>query len=310
MSENEFNTNVITENMKKRSSFQSFLDYLRGAQGEIVSGSGETQFQKRLSVHLRPVAVTVMNQKGGCGKTTTVVNLSAAMALQGYRILVVDMDPQAHASLGFGVSVNHLRRSVYDMLLNDKIAFEDIVTPSGIDGLDLLPSTIRLSAAQLELANISRGEMVLKRCLKRVDKNYDFVFIDCPPTLNLLTLNALCYASKVIIPIQTHYYALDGMKELFRTINAVRSQFNPQLDVLGILATLFDKRIQIAVDMLEALRDYFKTQMFETVIHHNVKLIEAPMVQKPVVSYAPGSAAADDFQRLAQEVVALVTKEN
>ena len=308
MNENEINTDVITENMKRRSSFQSFMDHLRGR--DPVSESGQGQSFKRLPYDLRPIAVTVMNQKGGCGKTTTVVNLSAALAFQGHRVLVVDMDPQAHASLGFGVSVNQLKRSIYDLLLNEKYAFEDIVVSSGIDGLDILPSTVRLSAAQLELAQVSRGEMVLKHCMKKAEKNYDFIFIDCPPTLNLLTLNALCYSTRVLIPVQTHYYALDGMKELFRTISAVRSQFNPNLEVLGILATLFDKRIQIAVDMLEALRDYFKNQMLQTVVHHNVKLIEAPMVQKPVVSYAPTSSASDDFQRLAQEIIQLVTKEN
>jgi chromosome partitioning protein len=193
-------------------------------------------------------------------------------------------------------------------LLNDQISFDHVVCSTDVDRLDVLPSSIRLSTAQLELAHISRGELMLKRVLKDVDGNYDFIMIDCPPTLNLLTLNALCYSTKVIIPVQTHYYALDGMKELLRTVNAVRSQFNPQLNVLGILATLFDKRIRIAIEMLDALRDYFKEEMFQAVINYNVKLIEAPMIQKPVVSYAPNSSAASDFQRLAQEIIHLVTK--
>jgi len=309
MSENGFNAQVATETetVKRRSAFQNFLDRLRGIQTETAA-SGESEELKRLPIALRPRTITVMNQKGGCGKTTTVVNLSAALAISGYHVLVVDMDPQAHASLGFGISTQNIKRSIYDVLLNDQISFEHVVCSTGVDHLDLLPSSIRLSTAQLELAHISRGEMVLKRALKELDKSYDFVLIDCPPTLNLLTLNALCYSTQVIIPVQTHYYALEGMKELFKTVNAIRGQFNPDLEILGILATLFDKRIRIAVDMLEALRDYFKDEMFQTVIHHNVKLIEAPMVQKPVVSYAPNSSAALDFQHLAQEVVRLVTK--
>ncbi|OGX03213.1 MAG: hypothetical protein A3G87_02775 [Omnitrophica bacterium RIFCSPLOWO2_12_FULL_50_11] len=249
-----------------------------------------------------------MNQKGGCGKTTTVVNLSAALAKGGYRVLVVDMDPQAHASLGLGVRLEAFRRSIYEFLLDDDTTFGDVMRSTSIRGLDVLPSAMKLSEAQLELANIPRGESALKRALKAVEHDYDFIFVDCPPTLNLLTLNALVYAGKVLIPVQTHYYALEGMKELFRTIEAVRKRFNPNLEILGILATLFDQRVTIAVDMLGALRDHFKRQMFETVIHTNVKLIEAPMLREPVISYAPRSSAANDFYCLATEVLDAVTK--
>lgn len=277
-----------------------------------IGQNGHTADEKetRLPVYLRPVAVSIMNQKGGCGKTTTAVNLSAALAMKGYRVLVVDMDPQAHASLGFGITVEEFRRSVYDLLVDPEAKFGDVMRSTSIPGLDVLPSSIRLSSAQLELANVPRGETALKRSLKQVEKEYDFILIDCPPTLNLLTLNTLAYASKILVPIQTHYYAMEGMKELFRTIEAVRNRFNPKLEVLGILATLYDRRVGVAAEMLEALRGYFQSRMFETVINSSAKLIEAPMVHEPVISYAPRSGAAEDFNRLATEVVNLVTKEN
>ncbi|OGW79433.1 MAG: hypothetical protein A3G33_03560 [Omnitrophica bacterium RIFCSPLOWO2_12_FULL_44_17] len=251
-----------------------------------------------------------MNQKGGCGKTTTVVNLSAALAIKGGKVLVVDLDPQAHATLGLGVSVDKLQRSVYDLLVNPNVVFGDVMRPCQIPGLHILPSASRLASAQLELADIQAGEQALRSKLQNVQQHYDFILLDCPPTLNLLTLNALCYASKVLIPVQTHYYALEGMKELFRTIESVKQQFNPGLETLGILATLYDKRIKIAEEVLHALRDYFGSQMFKTVIHNNVKLIESPMVQQSVITYAPTSLGAIEYQQLAEEVLALVTKSN
>lgn len=275
-----------------------------------VGGEEDGKVKFRLPPELRPVTVTVINQKGGCGKTTTVVNLSAALSFYGYRVLVVDLDPQAHASLGFGISVEEPHRSVYDWLTDGNVQFPDVVRFSNVPGLDVAPASIRLAAAQLELANQSRGEMALRRCLHPVEKTYDFIFIDCPPTLNLLTLNALTYAQRVLIPVQTHYYALEGMKELFRTIEAVQSRFNSKLEVLGIVATLFDKRMIIAAEMLQSLRSHFGPLMMESVIHSNVKLIEAPMFKKPISLYAPRSQAAEDFRHLAQEVVSLVTKEN
>ncbi|MBI4372121.1 MAG: ParA family protein [Candidatus Omnitrophica bacterium] len=295
----------------KKKSWLGLRGIFSGIPGLSQNGHSDLESkQERLPVHLRPVAISVMNQKGGCGKTTTAVNLSAALAMKGFRVLVVDMDPQAHASLGFGITVEEFRRSVYDLLVDPDAKFGDVMRSTNISGLEVLPSSIRLSSAQLDLANVTRGETALKRSLRHVDKEYDFIMIDCPPTLNLLTLNTLAYASKVLIPVQTHYYALEGMKELFKTIEAVRNRFNPNLEILGILATLYDRRIGVASEMLEALRDYFKSQMFQTVINSSAKLVETPMVHEPVISYAPKSGAAGDFNRLAAEVIHLVTKEN
>jgi len=289
----------------------NFKELFFGIQQENGNGNGAKEAERTaLPVYLRPVVVATMNQKGGCGKTTTVVNLSAALAKEGYRVLVADMDPQAHASLSLGVVLGEYHRSIYDLMLDENTKFGDIIHATSIRGLDVLPSSMKLSGAQMELANAPRGESALKRCLRDAEKHYDFVFIDCPPTLNMLTLNALVYAKKVLVPVQTHYYALEGMKELFRTIEAVRKRFNPSLEILGILATLFDKRVTIAVDMLGALNEHFKTQMFQTVINMNVKLIEAPMARESVITYAPKSAASRNYRALAGEVIGAVVRAN
>lgn len=297
---------IVMEEPKK-SFFNLKTVWLRFT-GNAESNGVSQQETLPIPSHLKPVTVCTLNQKGGCGKTTTVVNLSAALAAKGYRILVIDMDPQAHASLGLGVTLEPYQRSVYDLMVDPQISYGDVVRKSCIPGLDVLPSNGSLASAQIELANMSRGESILKLRMKEEQQNYDFVFIDCPPTLNLLTLNALTYAKRVLIPVQTHYYALEGMKELFKTIEAIQARFNPELEILGILATLFDKRMRIAGEMLEALRSHFQDKILQTVIHNNVKLIEAPMLQQPVLTYAPKSVAATEYQQLAMEIVRLVTE--
>lgn len=298
---------VETEEIKRSGfDFKNLFSWIGGNGNVGVSDHQERN--ARVPAEKRPISITTMNQKGGCGKTTTVVNLSASLAIKGARVLVIDMDPQAHATLGLGVVLEDFQRSVYDLMVQPNVIFGDVMRSTKISGLDLLPSTSKLSSAQLELANMPRGEMVLKMKLQEVEKNYDYIFVDCPPTLNLLTLNALSYTKKVLIPVQTHYYALEGMKELFKTIEAVQARFNPDLQIIGILATLFDKRVRIASEMLDALREHFKEQLFTTVIHNNVKLIEAPMVQETVITYAPRSQASIDYQQLADEVIDLVAK--
>jgi chromosome partitioning protein len=266
---------------------------------DIISGPKDNFLPKNLTI-------AICNQKGGCAKTTTAINLSSCLAQKGYKVLLVDLDPQSHASLGLGTDVENLEKSIYDVLINNS-SLESIIQRATVDNLDIAAANSILAGAQLELADILGRETVLKIALRklRLVKNYDFIFLDCSPSLNLITINALVAANSVLIPIQTHYYSLEGMKELFSTIDIVRERLNFELEVLGILATLFDTRIKVAHQMLEQIRDYFKDMVFKTIIHNNVKLCEAPIYKKPIHLYDPKSQGAQDYWALAEEVIVL-----
>ncbi len=247
--------------------------------------------------------IAVMNQKGGCGKTTTAVNLSACLAELGCRTLLIDMDPQAHATLGLGLRGDDLSVTIYHALKQDGIPLSQVVQPTYHPNLKLAPANTLLASLQVELVDRPGRERVLRDRLEEVMPWFNFIFIDCPPSLNLLTLNALTAATHVIIPVQTHYLSLDGMRELFKTIQVVRSEFNPQLEIRGILPTLFDRRTRMNRAMLETIRQYFKDQVFETAIHLSSPLTECPMLGQPVTRYAPQSRGAEDYRRLAEELL-------
>ncbi len=252
------------------------------------------------------IVIAICNQKGGCAKTTTAVNLAGAIAHRGYSVLLIDLDPQAHASLGVGVDVESLQKSIYDVLINN-LSLQSVIQVTTTQNLDIAPATSILSGAQLELANILGRETVLKTALRklRLAKNYDFIILDCSPSLNLITINALVAAESILVPIQTHYYSLEGMKELFSTIDIVRERLNFDLGVLGILATLFDGRTKVSHQVLCQIREYFKDKVFKTVVHNNVKLCEAPIYKKPIHLYDPKSQGAKDYADLAEEVLLL-----
>lgn len=252
------------------------------------------------------LTIAVCNQKGGCAKTTTAINLSACLAQKGYKVLLIDLDPQAHASLGLGLDVDNLERSIYDVLI-ENFSLESIIHKTASFNLEIIPANSILSGAQLELANMLGRETVLKIALRklRLIKKYDFIFLDCSPSLNLITINALVAANCVLIPIQTHYYSLEGMRELFSTIDIVKERLNFELEILGILATLFDRRTKVSHEVLAQIRVYFKEIVFKTVIHNNVKLCEAPIYKKPIHLYASSSQGSKDYQSLAEEVIAL-----
>jgi chromosome partitioning protein len=262
---------------------------------------------KIFSVSRQIIAVT--NQKGGCAKTTTAVNLSGCLADRGYRVLVIDLDPQAHASLGLGIDKDRIDRTIYDVLMNN-VSLSDVILKTQVERLDAVPSNSVLSGAQLELATVLGRESVLRIAVRKMmlKKDYDFIIFDCNPSLNLVTLNALVAADSILIPIQTHYYSLEGMKELFSTIDIVRERLNPELQILGILATLYDTRTKISAKMLEQIREYFKGMVFNTVIRNNVKLCEAPIFKKPIHIYDNRSLGAQDYFGLADEVIAKTQK--
>ena len=247
--------------------------------------------------------IAVINQKGGCGKTTTAVNLSACLAELGGRVLLVDLDPQAHATLGLGLRGDDLPLTIYHALQPDGIPLSQIIQPTYHANLKLVPANALLASAQVELMERPGRERLLKESLESVAQWFNFVVIDCPPSLNLLSVNALTAATHLLIPIQTHYFSLDGMRELFKTIELVRAQFNPRLAILGILPTLYDRRTRMNRAMLDAIREHFPAQVFETAVHLNTSLTECPMVGQPVTRYAPQSRGAEDYRRLAHELL-------
>jgi chromosome partitioning protein len=247
--------------------------------------------------------IAVMNQKGGCGKTTTAVNLSACLAELGCRVLLVDLDPQAHATLGLGLRGEDLDPTLYHALRADGIPLTRVLQPTYHANLKLIPSNALLASLQVELVDRPARERVLEKTLEEVSPWFSFVVLDCPPSLNLLTINALTAATHVLIPIQTHYFSLDGMRELFKTIELVQEQFNPRLEIMGILPTMFDPRTRMNRAMLHAIREHFRDKVFKTVIHLSSALAECPIAGQPVTRYAPQTRGAQGYWHLAEEVL-------
>jgi len=244
--------------------------------------------------------IAVTNQKGGVGKTTTAINLSACVAEAGKRVLLVDLDPQGNSTSGVGGKAG--AKSVYEALMG-RVSVEDCVQKTVVPGLDLIPSDIRLAGAELELVELDKREYRLKQLLKSIETRYDFVFIDCPPSLSLLTLNALTAARRVRIPIQCEYYALEGVTSLMNTINRVKHTFNPGLDIEGVLLTMMDGRTNLSLQVVDSVKKHFKRLVFATAIPRNVRLGEAPSHGLPIHMYDPRSIGADSYRRLAQEIL-------
>ncbi len=245
--------------------------------------------------------IAIANQKGGVGKTTTAVNLAASLGAAEKRVLVVDVDPQGNATSGFGTDRESLKLSVYDLFQNRDL--QEVLIPTGVTHVDLVPSSISLAGAEVELVGVEQREFVLKEALSGYEEDYDYLLIDCPPSLGLLTLNALTAAEGVLIPLQCEYYALEGLSHLVKTIELVRQNLNPDLSLLGILLTMFDVRNNLSSQVVEEARRHFGDQVFETVIPRNVRLGESPSHGVPVLLYDIQSKGAQSYLQLAKELI-------
>lgn len=247
--------------------------------------------------------ISVTNQKGGVGKTTTSINLSAALVKRGKRILLLDMDPQGNASVGLGIDTAELENTIYDVLLSEATARDAIVQTES--GVDVMTANGDLAGAQVELLNEIGRELRLKKALVEVLPDYDYIFIDCPPALNVLTINALVASNSVMIPMQCEYFALEGLSALISTIRAIRETLNPGLKVEGLLRTMFDKRNSLSGEVSRQLETHFGNKVYETVVPRNVRLAEAPSYGEPAISYSPLSKGARSYLLLADEILKL-----
>ncbi|MDD2401707.1 MAG: AAA family ATPase [Clostridia bacterium] len=246
--------------------------------------------------------ITIANQKGGVAKTTTAINLSASMALLNKKVIVVDMDPQGNATSGLGVDKLKMGRCIYDCLINE-IPVGNIIQPTKIDTLFVVPASMQLAGAEVELVSVIARETKLKKILENVREDYDYIIIDCPPSLGLLTLNAMTAADGILIPIQCEYYALEGLSQLMNTIKLVKKHLNKNLEIFGAVLTMFDARTNLSIEVVDEVKTYFKEKVFQSIIPRNVRLSEAPSHGLPINIYDPKSKGAEQYLELAKEVI-------
>lgn len=246
--------------------------------------------------------IAIANQKGGVGKTTTSINLSASLAAKGKKVLMIDTDPQGNATSGYGVDKNDLDDTIYELILGE-CSVQDCIIKEVIPNVSILPANVNLAAAEIELIGIEKKEYILKNEIDWVKDSYDFIIIDCPPSLNILTINAMTTADTVLVPIQCEYYALEGLSQLIHTINLVKERLNPDLEMEGVVFTMYDSRTNLSSQVVENVKDHLKQRVFSTMIPRNIRLAEAPSYGMPIHMYDSKSAGAEAYMQLANEII-------
>ena len=247
-------------------------------------------------------AIAIFNQKGGVGKTTTNINLGASLAMRDKKILMLDIDPQGNTTSGMGVEKNEEENTIYELLLGAS-KLEDCIIPLNFDNLSLIPSNVNLAGAEIELIGVEDKEFILKNAIDQVRDQYDFIIIDCPPSLNMLTINAMTTADTVLVPIQCEYYALEGLSQLMHTIELVQERLNPDLEMEGVVFTMYDARTKLSLQVVENVKDILKQNIYKTIIPRNVRLAEAPSYGMPITYYDKRSTGAESYRLLADEVI-------
>ena len=248
-------------------------------------------------------AIAIFNQKGGVGKTTTNINLAACLALKGKKVLIVDIDPQGNTTTGMGITKKGLDNTSYELLVDSSVNPQKVIMHTNVENLDIIPASVNLAGAELEMVQVEGRERQLKKALDKVKAKYDYIFIDCPPSLGLLTINSLTAVDSVLIPIQCEFYALEGVSQLMSTIELVKKGFNPNLQIQGVILSMFDGRTNLSIQVVEEVKKYFKNKVYTTVIPRNVRLAEAPSYGQPITIYDSKSAGAESYRLLAEEVI-------
>lgn len=246
--------------------------------------------------------IAIANQKGGVGKTTTAINLSASLTESGKKVLTIDMDPQGNTTSGLGIDKNQIENTVYEMIL-EELPTEECIQPSIMEGLDVIASNINLSGAEVELISLENKEFILKDKVEKLKSEYDYIIIDCPPSLNLLTINAMTTADTVLVPIQCEYYALEGLTQLMKTIDLIKERLNPKLEIEGVVFTMFDGRTNLSLQVVENVKENLDRNIYKTIIPRNVRLAEAPSYGMPINMYDKRSTGAEAYRLLAEEVI-------
>lgn len=246
--------------------------------------------------------IAIANQKGGVGKTTTAINLSACLVEKGQKVLAIDMDPQGNMSSGLGLDKDSIDKTIYDMIIGEN-DIEEVIDRGTIENLDILPSNVDLSAVEIELIDVDNKEFVVKDAIQKVKDNYDFIIIDCPPSLSLLTINAMTTADSVLVPIQCEYYALEGLSQLIHTVELVKERLNSNLEIEGVVFTMYDARTNLSLQVVENVKDNLQQNIYKTIIPRNIRLAEAPSYGTPINQYDPKSAGAESYMKLAEEVI-------